>query len=757
MNATFENFLALAVRIARLRHHAVLTVEHVLYALVGDEQCRAAIQSWGASAAVLQMRLDEFLRRELGTPASLPPVEEVHMSEGLAAMLDRLKQYAVQAGSPLPRPEATRLALLAMSAEERGFAAHCLSKVGLTPEVLRGLPPEPQPVLARGGGQPGDMEPAEALERYTVELTQKAREGRIDPLVGREAEVERAFEVLSRRRKNNPLFVGEAGVGKTAMAEGIALRVAEGRVPLRFSGMTVHALDLGALLAGSKYRGDFESRLKAVIAGLRQKERAVLFIDELHTLVGAGATADGALDASNLLKPALAAGELRCMGSTTHAEFRRCLEKDQALARRFQRIDVDEPSPAQCQQILKGIAQRYAGHHHVSYPPVTLRAIVELSTRYLHERRLPDKAIDVLDEAGALVSMRQLAPDAAPALVRVRDVETVVARMAKVPAASVSARERERLADLEAAMRREIFGQDEAVAAVTRAILRGRAGFSGGRRPSGAFLFCGPTGVGKTEVARTLARLLGLDFLRFDMSEYMESHAVSRLIGAPPGYVGHEQGGQLTEGVRRHPHCVLLLDEMEKAHPEIFNILLQVMDDATLTDALGRKVDFSHVLLIMTSNAGAFEMQKASVGFALRRLEDAGDRGREAVNRTFSPEFRNRLDAIVTFRSLEASLMPAIVDKFLAEMRRELAPRRIHLEVTPAARQWLAHKGYDPSMGARPLRSLLRTELENRLAAEMLFGSLQHGGRAVIDLDDDDIVLACTQGRPKTAKIKEKA
>ncbi|MBQ9453986.1 MAG: AAA family ATPase [Desulfovibrio sp.] len=763
MNKTFDDFFALALRIARARHHATLTVEHVLYALVGDEEARTAMQGWGVSAAVLQMRLDEFLRRELGTPAGQPPVENVHPTEALAALKDRLNQYAVGVKNPLSKGEATRLALLGIAADERGFAAHCLAKVGLTVEMLRNLPPEPEPqtevVPANGGGSPGELDPQEALERYTADLTQRARDGKLDPLVGRDVEVERALEVLSRRRKNNPLFVGDAGVGKTAMAEGIALRVAEGRVPPRFRDMSVHALDLGALLAGSKYRGDFESRLKAVIEGLRQKPHAVLFIDELHTLVGAGATSDGAMDASNLLKPALAAGELRCMGSTTHTEFRRCLEKDQALARRFQRIDVGEPTPAQCRDILKGLAGRYARHHNVTYSPATLKAIVELSVRYLHERMLPDKAIDVLDEVGALVSMRQDAAGCAPSPVRVRDVETVVARMAGVPTASVSARERERLAGLEAAMRREIFGQDEAVAAVTRAILRGRAGFAGRRRPSGAFLFCGPTGVGKTEVAKTLARVLGLDFLRFDMSEYMESHTVSRLIGAPPGYVGHDQGGQLTEGIRKSPHCVLLLDEMEKAHPEIFNILLQVMDDATLTDALGRKVDFSHVLLIMTSNAGAFEMQKASVGFAARKAEDAGGRGREAVNRTFSPEFRNRLDAIVTFHSLGEELMDAIVGKFLTEMQQELAPRHIHLELSAQARAWLAKHGYDPAMGARPLRALMRTELEDRLAAEMLFGSLQQGGKATFDLIDDTLSLTCTPRRGATiaSQKKEKA
>lgn len=756
MNKTFEAIFATAMRIARARHHAELTVEHVLYTVVGDVESRALLQEWGVNTAVLQMRLDEFLRRELGTPATLPPPDVMHCHESVSALQARLTQYA-PATRPLPKGEATRLLLLGMAADERSFAAACLAREGLTAEALHALSGQVRPAaeaVPTRGGHDADMDPQEALERFTTDLTQRAREGRIDPLVGREAEVERALEVLSRRRKNNPLFVGDAGVGKTAMAEGIALRVAEGRVPPRFRNLSVHALDLGSLVAGSKYRGDFESRLKAVMEGLRQRPHAVLFIDELHTVVGAGATAEGTMDASNLLKPALASGELRCMGSTTHAEFRRCLEKDQALARRFQRIDVGEPTVEQCQDILRGLADRYARHHNVTYAPTVLRRMVELSVRYLHERQLPDKAIDVMDEAGALVGLRQDVEGGPPVPVRVRDVETVVARMAKVPTASVSARERERLADLEAALRREVFGQDEAVSAVTRAVLRSRAGFAGRRRPAGAFLFCGPTGVGKTEVAKTLAKVLGLDFVRFDMSECMERHAVSRLIGAPPGYVGHDQGGQLTEAIRKQPHCVLLLDEMEKAHADIFHVFLQVMDDARLTDALGRRVDFSHVLLIMTSNAGAFDMQKAALGFAARTDADAGRRGRDAVNRLFTPEFRNRLDAIVTFHSLSEANMGAIVDKFLVEMQGDLTPRGIELEVTASARAWLARHGYDPSMGARPLRTLLRTELEDRLAAAMLFGALQSGGHALVDCEGESLSLSCTPKRQKKHKAR---
>jgi len=743
MHESFDSFFAAGLRIARARRHAAFTAEHVLHALVADDAARAALQAWGARPAVLQMRLDEHLRRELTALPEPLPAQDIAPTDSLAGLLNALENQP-QAEGPV---EAARRILLAMLADERSFAAHCLNQEGLTADLLRDPPPveDAQAVLATGAAQ-GELSPEEALARYTTDLTDKALRGRLDPLIGRNEEIERAFEVLSRRRKNNPLFVGEPGVGKTAMAEGIALCVAEGRVAPRFRDMRVHALDMGLLLAGSKYRGDFESRLKAVIEGLRRKPGSVLFIDEIHTLVGAGSTADGAMDASNLLKPALASGELRCMGSTTHEEFRRQLEKDKALARRFQRIDVREPSPEQCGLILKGLQERYARHHDVVYSAAVLKSVVDMAVRYLHDRMLPDKAIDVLDEVGALVSMRQSAkPEAAaPARVRVRDVETVVARMAGVPAASADRRERERLAGLEQSLAHEVFGQDEAVAAVTKAILRSRAGFSEERRPAGSFLFCGPTGVGKTEVARALARLLGLDFLRFDMSEYMEGHSVSRLIGAPPGYVGHDQGGQLTEGVRRHPHCVLLLDEMEKAHPEVFNILLQVMDDAGLTDAQGRRTDFSHVLLIMTSNAGAFEMQRASVGFAARAPEAAGEQGRAAVNRAFSPEFRNRLDAIVAFRALGPELMAAIVDKFLGEMRQGLRKKRIDLDATPAARAWLAHEGYSPDMGARPLRSLMRTELEDRLAAELLFGALTNGGQALFDVEDNELVLHCT-------------
>ncbi len=754
-----ERLLALALDEARRRKHGVLTAEHLLLTLLQQDDLREAVQSYGISAAILRMQMDDFLRRQLDVLPEMPEAEAVRPERGMGELLAALDS---RFAAPLPgesaryaAAEAVRQILLLLLLDEQGYASRCLARQGLELDMVRQpLPPEPgtagpsaapsREAFADAGRSRESGVAEDPLAEYAEDLTEKARQGKIDPLVGREAELDRALEVLCRRRKNNPLFVGDAGVGKTAMAEGLALRVAEGRVPEMFRDLHIFALDMGQVLAGTRYRGDFESRLKAIIGALRARENAMLFIDEIHTLVGAGATSDGSLDASNLLKPALASGELRCMGSTTHEELRNCLEKDKGLARRFQRIDIHEPSARQCLDILRGLRDRYAAHHGVEYPQSALQATVDLSTRYLRDRMLPDKAIDVMDEAGALVRMR---PGFKPGQkVSVRDVETVVARMAGIPRQSVSSRERVRLATLEQDLKKEVFGQDEAVSSVARAILRSRAGFSERRRPAGAFLFYGPTGVGKTEVARALARLLGVDFLRFDMSEYMEPHAVSRLIGAPPGYVGYEQGGLLTEGVRRSPHCVLLLDELEKAHPEIFNILLQVMDDATLTDTSGRKTDFRHAILIMTSNAGAFEMAKSSVGFGQRQAQDASHRGRQALNNLFPPEFRNRLDGIVSFNSLQPSLMLHIVDKFLREIADGLRGRRIRLEVSEAARGWLAEKGYDPSMGARPLRALLRNELEDRLASEILFGSLKKGGVARFDLNDGALVLSCGQG-----------
>ncbi|MBR3881399.1 MAG: AAA family ATPase, partial [Mailhella sp.] len=571
-----------------------------------------------------------------------------------------------------------------------------------------------------------------ALERYTVDLVERAKQGLIDPLIGRESELGRLFEVLSRRRKNNPLLVGEPGTGKTAIAEGLAYRIAQGEVPRAFRSTPVYSLDLGSLLAGSKYRGDFEARIKAVVKELKEKPGAILFIDEIHTIVGAGSTSGGSMDASNLLKPVLAAGELRCIGSTTHEEYRGHFEKDRALSRRFQLIDVREPSPEDCLAILKGLQSRYEKFHGVKYSKAAVQAAVDLSSRYIQDRLLPDKAIDVLDEAGASVGLKP--GFRRGAAISVQDVERVVARMAGIPARSVSRGEKDRLRTLGDDLRARVFGQDAAVEGIVRAILRSRAGLSRENRPTASFLFHGPTGVGKTELAKSLAELLGVSFVRFDMSEYMEKHAVARLIGTPPGYVGFEQGGLLTEAIRKTPHCVLLLDEVEKAHPDIYNVLLQVMDYATLTDNTGRKADFRNVVIIMTTNAGAREMVQAPVGFC--SASTASDRSAGAVEQTFSPEFRNRLDAMIPFRSLTRDLMGLIVDKTIAALRPGLADRRVALELSTEAREWLAEHGFDPRMGARPLQRVIRSEVEDRLAELLLFGGLEKGGTILVHADD---------------------
>ena len=737
LSKSVQNVLRDALIEVQRRRHELLTVEHILFAMTNSMKGRIILEGSGASVAMLREQLEGFFRQEMQT-LEQPQSFEVTQTVSVQRVLERARAHIHSAGK-----DTVEIGdLLVSIMEEEGYAEYFLKRQGVERlDVLtfisHGLDSEREDGDGSEQAQNGDKETSEkdALEKYAQELTERAREGKIDPLIGRDKELDRTIEVLLRRRKNNPLYVGEPGVGKTAMVEGLALRIVEGKVPPMFLKTRIYALDMGILLAGTKYRGDFESRLKGVVEQIKKIPDAILFIDELHTLVGAGAISGGSMDAANLLKPALASGEIRCIGSTTYEEFRNHLEKDRALARRFQKIDLHEPSTDDCIAILKGVQAKYAKFHHVSYSLPVLKAIVDLSTRHVRDRLLPDKAIDVLDEVGAFVHLKYAsekgkAEDQAEKPVRVNDVERIVARMANIPVRSVSGQEEQRLANLEKDLKAQVFGQDEAVEITVRAILRSRAGLSVDQRPAGSFLFYGPTGVGKTEIARSLAKIMGVDFLRFDMSEYMEKHSVSRLVGSPPGYVGFDQGGLLTEAVRKAPYSVVLLDELEKAHPDIFNILLQVMDYGTLTDNTGRKTDFSHVILIMTSNAGAFEMSKRSLGFSQNAYEDSAKKALHAVEQLFSPEFRNRLDALVPFHNLTQEMMLSIVDKFLKEMHKPLHVRHVTLKVDDDARQWLAKKGYDPAMGARPLRRLIREKVEDALAQELLFGDLKKGGCA---------------------------
>jgi ATP-dependent Clp protease ATP-binding subunit ClpA len=575
------------------------------------------------------------------------------------------------------------------------------------------------------------------LEQFTLNLIELAAEGKLDPLIGRTTELERTMQVLCRRRKNNPVFVGDPGVGKTAMAEGLAQKIQQGDVPDLLKDMEIFSLDLGGLLAGTKFRGDFEQRLKGVIAELQKKSRAILFIDEIHTIVGAGATSSGSMDASNILKPVLASGEVRCIGSSTFEEFKNHFEKDRALSRRFEKIEIMEPPVSETVQILKGLRSRYEEHHGIAYTDAALKTAAELSVKYLRDRFLPDKAIDVIDEAGAFI---RLSGSARRKRINPADIEKIVAKMARVPTQSVTTSDRSKLESLETGLKEVVFGQDDAIRALVTSIKRSRAGLGSPERPVGCFLFTGPTGVGKTEVSLQVARILGVEFMRFDMSEYMEKHAVARLIGAPPGYIGFDQGGLLTDGIRKHPHSVLLLDEIEKAHPDLFNILLQVMDHATLTDNNGRKADFRNVILMMTSNAGSREMSAASIGFG-QTHKDAQSKGKKAIEKLFSPEFRNRLDETITFNALNLEIMEMIVDKFIAELNQQLAVKKVALTISPAVRTWLAEKGHDPAYGARPLSRVIQMEIKDKLSDAILFGKLQNGGLVSLDLADDQLTF----------------
>jgi len=729
---------SLAVREAQRRHHEYLTVEHVLYALLFEEHGQQIISHCGGDVGTLKTELDSYFEEHLqAVDELLNDIPEQTIS------LQRLLQRTVMHVQSSGKEEATVGDILAALLEEkRCYAAHLLEAHGISRyDVLNyishGIAKDVPAASAEPESSPDDApvpEPDETkprpqkdpLRSFTVDLIERAAEGRIDPLIGRTAELDRALQVLCRRRKNNPIFVGESGVGKTALAEGLALRIVEGSVPGLLADAEMFALDMGALLAGTKFRGDFEERLKGVISALEKRPNAILFIDEIHTVVGAGATSGGSLDASNILKPALASDALRCIGSTTFEEYRNLFEKDRALSRRFQKIDVPEPSVEETIGILQGLRSRYEEHHQVRYRDEALEAAARLSARHINFRHLPDKAIDVLDEAGA----RARLDGREGARIGIDEIEAVVAGIARVPVRSVSGSDRLRLKQLPKMLKQQVFGQDQAIDLVCRAIIRGRAGLGQPEKPTGSFLFTGPTGVGKTEVAKQLAQQLGVEFLRFDMSEYMEKHSVARLIGAPPGYVGFDQGGLLTDAVIKHPYAVLLLDEIEKAHPDLFDLLLQVMDHGTLTDNNGRHADFRNVILIMTSNAGAREMSATPIGFA----GGAPRSLRQALEKAFSPEFRNRLDAMISFEPLSEAVMLQIVDKFLARIRLSLADKGVVVRISPAARRHLAIRGYDPVYGARPLARLIESEFSDAVAAELLFGQLRKGGDVAVGL-----------------------
>jgi ATP-dependent Clp protease ATP-binding subunit ClpA len=742
---TLESTLRRAIHLANERRHEYVTLEHLLLSLIDDDDAAQVMTACKVDLDRLRQTLEDYIEKELtGLVVHDPNGEEARPTAGFQRVLQRAMLHVDSSGQ---REVTGANVLVALFSERESHAAFFLQEQDMTRYdavnyISHGLAKKAgaqQSRPVRGASQEDDNERGaskqgnDALEAYCVNLNKKARDGRIDPLIGREAEVLRAIQILCRRQKNNPLLVGDPGVGKTAIAEGLARKIIEGDVPEILQDATIFSLDMGALLAGTRYRGDFEERLKAVMKELENHPKAILFIDEIHTVIGAGATSGGAMDASNLLKPALQSGHLRCMGSTTYKEYRQHFEKDRALARRFQKIDVNEPTVADAIKILMGLKPYFEDYHKVRYTDEAVRSAVELSARHMSDRKLPDKAIDVIDETGA--SMMLLKPEERKELIDVEEVEAVVARMARIPPKSVSKNDAEMLKSLSADLRRVVFGQDKAIEALAAAIKMSRAGLREPQKPIGCYLFAGPTGVGKTEVARSLANIMGIELLRFDMSEYMERHTVSRLIGAPPGYVGYDQGGLLTDGVDQHPHCVLLLDEIEKAHPDLFNILLQVMDHGTLTDANGKKVDFRNTILIMTTNAGAADAAKNAIGFGAGKKDHENE---EAIRRLFTPEFRNRLDAVIPFGHLTPEIIRNVVQKFIIQLEGQLAERHVTIEISDAAADWLATRGYDESFGARPLGRVIQEQVKKPMADELLFGKLKHGGLVKIDIDPFD-------------------
>ncbi len=729
-----EVSLHMAFMEARQKRHEFITVEHLLLALLDNPSASEVLRACAANVDELRKLLADFVTEH--TPILAGEEVDTQPTLGFQRVIQRAILHVQSSG----KKEVTGAnVLVAIFGEKDSHAVYFLHQKGVTRLdvvnfISHGISKVPQAQQPKQEGEPAEAEQETqsggALESYTQNLNSMASAGKIDPLIGRAHELERVIQILCRRRKNNPLLVGEAGVGKTAIAEGLARRVVEGEVPDILKKATVYSLDMGALLAGTKYRGDFEQRLKAVLKQLNENPHAILFIDEIHTLIGAGAASGGTLDASNLLKPALSSGQLKCIGATTYNEFRGVFEKDHALSRRFQKIDVNEPSVAETIAILKGLKSRFEEHHGVKYQPAALSAAAELSARFINDRHLPDKAIDVIDEAGA--AQKILPKSKQKRVIGKHEIEEIIAKITRIPTQTVSLDDRNALKTLDRDLKAVVFGQDKAIGALTAAIRMARSGLGNPAKPIGSFLFSGPTGVGKTEVARQLAYVMGVELLRFDMSEYMERHAVSRLIGAPPGYIGFDQGGLLTEAITKNPYSVLLLDEIEKAHPDIFNILLQVMDHGTLTDNNGRKADFRNVVIIMTTNAGAAELSKTSMGFTTSR--EAGDEMGE-IKRMFTPEFRNRIDAIISFQSLDRAVILRVVDKFLMQLEEQLHEKKVDISFTPALREHLAEKGFDPQMGARPMSRLIQDTIRSALADELLFGRLVNGGKVTVDLD----------------------
>ena len=754
LSKDLEITLNLAFKEARTKRHELMSVEHLLLALTDNDTAAIVLKACGADLDALRRELLEFLDATTPLIPKSDTDRETQPTLGFQRVLQRAVFHVQSSGR---KEVAGSSVLVAIFSEQESHAVYILKQQGINRidvvnYIAHGTPKadeEEDSEQIENLSEEGVVEEKAPtpLESFATNLNDQARAGMIDPLVGRADEVERVIQILSRRRKNNPLLVGESGVGKTAIAEGLAKMIVDGEVPDVIKDSTVFSLDLGALLAGTKYRGDFEKRLKMLLNQLKEQDNQILFIDEIHTIIGAGAASGGVMDASNLLKPLLASGQIRCMGSTTYQEYRGIFDKDRALSRRFQKIDVEEPSVDETYQILKGLKSHFEDHHHLRYTDKSLKVAAELADRYINDRFMPDKAIDVIDEVGAYQQLQP--PSKRKKLINVSDIEKMVAKIARIPAASVSSSDKKALKDLDKNLKMVIFGQDSAIDTISGAIKLSRAGLKDDQKPIGSFLFAGPTGVGKTEVCRQLASIMGIELVRFDMSEYMERHTVSRLIGAPPGYVGYDQGGLLTEAVTKHPHCVLLLDEVEKAHPEVFNLLLQVMDHGTLTDNNGRAADFRNVIVIMTTNAGAQEMGRSSTGFV---NQDNSTDGMEVLKKMFTPEFRNRLDSIIQFAPLSTEVIGTVVDKFLVEVQVQLDSKKVVLEISDEAREWLVINGYDKNMGARPMQRLIQTKIKRELAEDILFGGLSHGGGVVqVLVENDDLILRIEESKKESA------